>query len=765
MNLILKRNDQELLRHSLDDLPPQFHIGRGSDSEWRVPRDCKRVSSTHARVDIRKKKVSLTDANSSNGVLINGKRIRGKAKLSPGQHAKIGDCTLHLEASGTTSAQAVRDPSLLQLGGAQRDKRHFVTQQLTRIGSDPLDDDLVLEDRLISRDHASIERKEGACWLVDRGSANGTSVNGENLPAGTERMLRHGDHVSIAHLEFRFHDGVQAEKASSPLTRLLVMGFTLLLLSALYFAYQHVVLSPAPILTEEIEEDLLDGNYASAKEKLDEVVHRPGAAENRDAIDDLRDEVETVEAIQKQWHTAQALLVATNLADASTSFGSLASTDISSWNDRLHEERSVMELGKDLLDLHNQTLSSLKRDDLKPDDLNALLGQLRAAPRDKAKGHDFYTPLLTQLDGLEAQVQTIASEFAAFDTILREGSVLFLETGEATRPDFAKVLRKAEHFRQRCSPSVRTDVDQLLPTLRKMATAYGNIVTMSKAFTHLEFEMALAVELNPPSQSECSSDPRLSASRKTLMELFEMTRAEVEDIQYHLLSIQDALPEGTSLDELLDSWTDPDVLRALLACDCYNQPIPRLTREEPSSTYDRMLGVKRFYRSLKDLPNPPTFNTGRDAGFDPELVRTQRVLEGVDRFVKHVHANPWMRLHRLGEETAKCEDLLRRRDQLQSGLIQRMANSRTRDQLILGGIALCLSPNDSPEYKGTSLAMYLPEQLDILHKEILKSHSAYRRASSSEKLRIRDDILSKALPGEHLARPHWVNRLAGRKLQ
>lgn len=63
----------------------------------------------------------------------------------------------------------------------------------------------------VSREHAAIVRKDGSLHIVDRGSANGTYLNGQRLVANQPRVLRDGDDVRLGHLVMR----VSFERASS----------------------------------------------------------------------------------------------------------------------------------------------------------------------------------------------------------------------------------------------------------------------------------------------------------------------------------------------------------------------------------------------------------------------------------------------------------------------------------------------------------------------------------------------------------------------
>lgn len=73
----------------------------------------------------------------------------------------------------------------------------------TTIGRDPAND-LVLQEGSLSREHARIECRAGRWFIEDRGSRNGTSVNGERLPFARSRPLRHGDRIVLGTLLFTF---------------------------------------------------------------------------------------------------------------------------------------------------------------------------------------------------------------------------------------------------------------------------------------------------------------------------------------------------------------------------------------------------------------------------------------------------------------------------------------------------------------------------------------------------------------------------------
>jgi hypothetical protein len=72
---------------------------------------------------------------------------------------------------------------------------HELTDNVT-IGRDPKSD-LVMESAAVSREHAAVTFHDGRWYIEDRGSFNGTYLNGTRVVPGTPLPLRHADRISI----------------------------------------------------------------------------------------------------------------------------------------------------------------------------------------------------------------------------------------------------------------------------------------------------------------------------------------------------------------------------------------------------------------------------------------------------------------------------------------------------------------------------------------------------------------------------------------
>ena len=81
---------------------------------------------------------------------------------------------------------------------------HFITLSSQKIGRLP-SNDIVLDDRLASRNHAEITRREKDFFITDLDSYNGTFVNGTKIK---EKRLNNKDEITIGKTTLRFEEEV-----------------------------------------------------------------------------------------------------------------------------------------------------------------------------------------------------------------------------------------------------------------------------------------------------------------------------------------------------------------------------------------------------------------------------------------------------------------------------------------------------------------------------------------------------------------------------
>lgn len=80
---------------------------------------------------------------------------------------------------------------------------HALSSSSLTIGRDP-DNDLTFESAAVSREHAALVLREGRWYLEDRGSTNGTFLNGTRVAPGTPLPLRHADRLGLGDISLLF---------------------------------------------------------------------------------------------------------------------------------------------------------------------------------------------------------------------------------------------------------------------------------------------------------------------------------------------------------------------------------------------------------------------------------------------------------------------------------------------------------------------------------------------------------------------------------
>ena len=167
-------------RHWTFDRSAVVRIGRGADCDVVV--DDPLLSRRHVLIEFRDGWI-VEDAGSRNGSWVDGRRLRRSYQLDGPAQLRLGDRrsgpVVDLDHTvGTTAPGA----GTVTIGRA-------------------LDNDIVLNDVLVSRHHARVETTvTGARRLVDLGSRNQTLVNG--VPAAPALPLADGDRLSIGDTDF-----------------------------------------------------------------------------------------------------------------------------------------------------------------------------------------------------------------------------------------------------------------------------------------------------------------------------------------------------------------------------------------------------------------------------------------------------------------------------------------------------------------------------------------------------------------------------------
>jgi hypothetical protein len=132
-------------------------------------------------------------------------------EISPGtENEEEYTCLLRMERKGEDPGSSARlVPLRDDEGGDLTEIALF--EGTVIIGKSGELSDRVIPRATVSRVHARIRFSEGACYIMDVNSRNGTFRNGEILPGGEEVRIFDGDEISFADAAYRFHMGGDKE--------------------------------------------------------------------------------------------------------------------------------------------------------------------------------------------------------------------------------------------------------------------------------------------------------------------------------------------------------------------------------------------------------------------------------------------------------------------------------------------------------------------------------------------------------------------------
>lgn len=126
-------------------------------------------------------------------------------EISPGtEHEEDYTCLLRMERKGEDPGTSARLVPLRDDGDGDLTEIALFEGTVI-IGKSGELSDRVIPRATVSRVHARIRFSEGACYIMDVNSRNGTFRNGEILPGGEEVRISDGDEISFADAGYRFH--------------------------------------------------------------------------------------------------------------------------------------------------------------------------------------------------------------------------------------------------------------------------------------------------------------------------------------------------------------------------------------------------------------------------------------------------------------------------------------------------------------------------------------------------------------------------------
>ncbi|MEX1008740.1 MAG: ATP-binding cassette domain-containing protein [Acidimicrobiia bacterium] len=184
-------------------------LGRRDDAEILV--DHVLVSRSHAVLRRTSTGWVLEDLGSSNGTFVDGERVE-RVVITATVGVRLGD---PVEGPLVELRPLVPEPAVAVPVSTAQAKQSVIYRPVSttvRIGRAP-DNDLVIDDLLVSRHHAELQvGATGTGEIADLGSHNGTFVNGQLVDRAAVREL---DVIGIGHHQLRFVDGALEENVDT----------------------------------------------------------------------------------------------------------------------------------------------------------------------------------------------------------------------------------------------------------------------------------------------------------------------------------------------------------------------------------------------------------------------------------------------------------------------------------------------------------------------------------------------------------------------
>lgn len=747
LSIRLEFQNRILYETTSDKVIETIAIGRAEDCAWRIPLEDSLASGHHAAIIRKKNRLCVCDTGSRNGIFIKGELITERF-LQVGDVIAIGDCQLLVEKA-EVKVEGTLD-RLQFLSGPDSGKILQLKMPRYVIGSAP-GCDILLMNQLVSHKHALIEVRGDGCWITDTGAKNGTSVNGTKLKAGSERLLKDLDIISIAQFDLKFLDRSVAHTQSHLWRSLLIVILTAVVVFAGYYAYININPSAYDLL-KQARAAASERDFDRAEALLKEARSSRGAEECRLRGDELVRDIDTWRETIRKWQEIRTQLSRSKWTEAAYGLGAVSPSQLPlwSWNDSdAAEARTQAFMAKRLLDTYLTTRTIAASDACSIEELREKAAVLESVLSESRKSNlVFLVPLTAEANKLLAELKSEIGSSDKIDAVM--------EKLKLSPVPYDDIISELESIGQNCKGSLRTKTEKLALPIIALKKSDGQLRKAVKSITEMDFRLNLTTTLALPSLDQCSVNPYIVNLRRQQSDIYENLQATTTRLD-HLCKVltQFGVTEKKEVPPQIACFFDQKVLAQVLRCDVLDKPIPSRGRTAPAGEYDRLLGIEPFYEFLYALPMELDPEIYHDTAFQIEIIKaleTYKKLEDLTSFLA-VPRNMIFCKGRLGEFNAFANKLLAQRSQLVKTLAE--TPIATRQGLLAHGIAIFLAgrndlPEDAPEKYMTELKKY--------RAPLIRLDAEFSTAPPRRAIEIRDEILKRGLPGDPLVRKMWAKR-------
>ena len=738
------KND-ELYRLNTNDFVEEISIGRDTTCTWSVGHADISVSNRHAIISRRKKDFYITDLGSRNGMFCDGVQVK-ELRLAPGMNIQFGSCVLSVFLPGNVQ-KTKQKPHLLKYfdnNGKLVKVRLFTGK--TRIGGSEKYD-IYLNSPLVSSPHATISgNNDGSFWIKDLNSRNGTSVNNTELIPKTERMLKHGDVISIADFDMTYYDPTAKTEGSRLLLTLIIIFVSIIVCGVAYWGYQQM----KPSADELINQARIAAKNKEFKKARKLLVSASSAKNGKEKNNERRlltNRINVWEHTASNWEALKAVISKNQFQKIPQFVGSLDLSSVASWDwneTTAVTKKSTAEYIKNLFSAMSIVDSNLKNTETNQEQLYASIVKLNKELNNFSKLNDDY------LKGLKSYGKKIL--IYALHT--KKQIELFekrVQKWDTSPIDVSKEIASLEKIVKYSPPVLVSRVEKILPILYSIRKAEEQLVKQEKLIVSLKF-------------SECRNEkidfPKNNLSIKGFDKLIDYIKKQ--DLKYKEIAANLEVYytilkwEGIDLGKpylSLKDFTNPKILNAIFGCDSIKMPYPAKKRTKASGVYDQFVGIEYLYASLMMIKTYETVRSRYDIPFSPKLEKVSGEISIMTLIVKIVEKEipNLAKQGYLKKYLTYLKNNLAKRDSVVVALQNKMKDNTKREYFIAHGIVFALNSS-----------LYSYTKRDILFKEFLnyratiqKLNSEYSNLLPAEAIKLREEILRKGIPGDPIVRRMW----------
>lgn len=762
MKIILRRGDVTLTTLEMTGGCEPVFVGRSHDCALRVPSDEHSVSGTHARLFWEGSKLFIEDAGSRNGIFHDGVQVVKPRRMNCGDTFSLGNCQIAVGERERDRKSSVRKHHRLEFLNGDRlgQTVDIVPKPGTdafAIGLDP-GCDVNLPDMLVSRHHAYLKvRESGECWIEDAGSRNGTFVNGEKLGV-KERLLKHGDKISIAYFDFRFLDRNVSVTRVHAWVKLAVVAVTLCVMAAAY-----VIWRAAQVSVEDYEETVRQyaaaEDFPSARKALELAFSTRDAGSHQVQLDALASQVELWESTCTDWAQVRKDIAAGRFDDANEALNRLQAVPLEGWawkpDDVATMRREVEFVSKTLrLYFDGRAAINAAADGIQTDanaSVRSVSGPIEEFLEKGAKAGARFVyakPMLVKLEELTRELTAIRKGFDAVDANLEKGSPHDLDFGELLAV-FTRIAEDAKML-----PAVRGYAGRQLEPCRQFLAAQQFIGKEIELLTAMNFADVAKMEnaLKLPKAELCVHQAKFSDARAALLAQHEAVQREAASIRMIVDGLRESGVTPDSRGAAVEAFVTAANWRKALAFDCLKKRPPSVRRNEPTSYYDEMLGIEFTYESIRAMPNVYSGRGTRMVGFTPKCITARLAFEKAETFVQYMDGKDrkYLQKGELGRFYTMCVKIAISREEMVSVLKE--IKGTKRQKLVASFFAEYFTAR--PSY---SAKQAIASQFAALKREVMELGDEYSNAGDPEKqILLRNKILEAGLPGDPILHTKWV---------